>query len=182
MGIRVARCVEKMLEPGPARDAARVKPVGFDLHQAAVHGGDHVFFQAIPLERGRQVLCDGAAFFLERFQALLEAAKVNVLSESGARIEFAEKTPERRAIGAKIKRKKIRVREPQSEQTPDAAERDVVFKLRIADALHPKVIVVSGMIDAVVTGKTETDDRTPEMIQKNSVIRAASYPGLDERR
>src|SRR5713226_3101746 len=95
--------------------------------------------------------------------------------------ELAEKLFQNRCIEAEVKRKNVRIGQTQCDDAPDSRQSDVVFERGIADVRHPVIIVVHRVIDAVVAGETEIDDRPAEMIEKYGVIGAAANTSFDER-
>ena len=97
-----------------------------------------------------------------------------------AGLELDEEVLQRSRVGIEVERRDVGVREPQRRDAPDPRQRSVVRERRITDVLHPVVVVVRRMIDAVVAAEAEVDDRPAEVVQEYRVVRTAADAGVDE--
>src|SRR4029453_5213296 len=64
--------------------------------------------------------------------------------------------------------------EPQCDETKQLHERRVITKARIADACHPRVVVIDRVIDAVRSFERGIEDRNAEMVQKHRIVGPAT--------
>src|SRR5216684_1787960 len=127
-----------MLKPRPAGNSGGIEPVGFDLQQ--------LFVEALKLLRrdrtGKKIASDRVAQQTARFFEFGDAS-VKPFQRETLRLNFVflfeleQKLFERRGVEPKIKRQKIRIRQPERDNSPDPRQCDMVFERGISDVRHP---------------------------------------------
>ena len=99
-----------------------------------------------------------------------------------ALLELLHELPERARVEAEVEGQGIGIGEAQRRNTPDAYQRLVVRKRRIADLRHPVVIVVGGMVDAVIAREAHVYHGAAKVVEEHGVIGAAADARLDQIR
>ena len=107
------------------------------------------------------------------------AARAAVRSSGDCRVQrpsrdLVEVHDEVAPVRGVVERQHLGVREPQRHHAPQPRHRRVVGELGIADARHPGVAVVRGVVDAVRTVEREVHRRDAEVVQEDRVVAAAA--------
>src|SRR5260370_25793643 len=138
--VGVARRIEKMLKPRPARNPGRVEPIGFYLQELFIQPPN--FFRR---ERTRLKIASGrvaqkAACFFELSDARVKPfQRETPLLDIIVLLEFAQRLFQRRCVETEIKRKNLRVGQSHRDHPPNPPEAAVVFE-RGGTIMHPPVL------------------------------------------
>src|SRR5271156_3186154 len=84
------------------------------------------------------------------------------------------------AIGFEIERQNIGVGQAQRERAPELGHQGVIAIAGIAEMIHPEIIVVERVVDAVGTDESKAHGGDAKKIQKNGVVGAAADAGVGE--
>src|SRR5260370_31603523 len=146
--VGVARRIEKMLEPRPARNARGIEPIRFYLQELFIQPPNFFRRERTRLKIASDRVTQKAACFFE-----LSDASVKPLQRETPSLdiivlpEFAQKLFQRRCVETEIKRKNVRVSKTERHEPPNPRQRDVVFERGVTDVPHPILIVVQRGID-----------------------------------
>ena len=81
-----------------------------------------------------------------------------------------------RRVRLDIDRQDVGIRQPQRHRSPELAHQPVIAESGIADVLDPVVAVVGRVIHAVRPVEAHLDDRQPDVVDEDGVIRSAADP------
>src|SRR6266702_8905642 len=173
--VGVARRIEKMLKPRPARNPGRIEPIRFYLQELFIQPPNFFRRERTRLKIASDRVAQKVACFFELSDASVKPFQREMpLLDIIVLLEFAQKLFQRRCVETEIKRKNVRVSKTERHEPPHPRESDVVFERRVTDMRHPVMIVVHRVIDAVVARETQVDNRAAEGIVEHSVIGAAA--------
>ena len=142
MRISVACGVEKMLKPGTAGNSVSVEPVGFGLHEFCVQCRRNLRSGSAARDAQLDSVAQFFAFVSKFRNSGAERREVEMLLDVAPFVQLRGEMIQCRAVESEIEWKDVGVCKTQSDEAPDARERNVILKCGIPDAGHPVVIVV----------------------------------------
>src|ERR1035437_295280 len=141
MRVGIARSVQHVLEPRPARNTLGIQPVPFYLHHALIEGislrGGKSADSDCPCERLIEAGASGGKpIYAVEHWIEIELTEIFVLGQ------IVNKVADVAGVISEVEGQKISIGESESEHAPQLRHENVVAIARIAKMIHPVKIVV----------------------------------------